>query len=35
MDFAVEADYIVKNKENQKSDKYLDLAWELKKGYGT
>ena len=31
MDFAVSADYGVKIKENEKRDKYLDLARELKK----
>ena len=31
VDFAVSADYGVKLKENEKKDKYLDLAWELKK----
>ena len=31
MDFAVPADHRVKLKENEKKDKYLDLAWELKK----
>ena len=31
MDFAVRADHRVKLKENEKKDKYLDLAWELKK----
>ena len=30
-DFAVRADHIVKVKENEKKDKYLDLARELKK----
>ena len=29
--FAVSADHRVKMKENEKRDKYLDLAWELKK----
>ena len=31
MDFAVPADHRVKLKENERRDKYLDLAWELKK----
>ena len=31
MDFAVPADHRVKLKENEKMDKYLDLARELKK----
>ena len=31
MDFAVMSDYEVKLKENEKKDKYLDLAGELKK----
>ena len=31
MDFAVPADHRVKLKESEKKDKYLDLAWELKK----
>ena len=31
MDFAILADHRVKLKENEKTDKYLDLAWELKK----
>ena len=31
MDFAVPADYKVKIKENQKRDKYVDFARELKK----
>ena len=31
MDFAVLADHWVKLKEREKRDKYLDLAWELKK----
>ena len=31
MDFAVPADHIVKLKESEKKDKYLDLARELKK----
>ena len=30
MDFAVSANHRVKIKENEKRDKYLDLAWELK-----
>ena len=31
MDFAVSADHRVKLKESEKKDKYLDLAWGLKK----
>ena len=31
MDFAVPADHGIKLKENEKKDKYLDLARELKK----
>ena len=31
VDFAVPADHRVKLKESEKKDKYLDLAWELKK----
>ena len=31
MDFAVPADHRVKLKEDEKKDKYLDLAEELKK----
>ena len=31
MEFAVPADHRVKLKESEKRDKYLDLAWELKK----
>ena len=31
MDFAVPTDHTVKLKENEKRDKYLDLARELKK----
>ena len=31
MDFAVPADHIVKLKESEKKDKYLDLTRELKK----
>ena len=31
MDFAVPADHRVKLKENEKKDKYLDLAREVKK----
>ena len=31
MDFAIPVDYRVKIKESEKSDKYLDLAWELRK----
>ena len=29
--FAIPANYRVKSKENEKKNKYLDLAWELKK----
>ena len=35
VDFAVLADHRIKLKENKKKDKYLDLARELKKSYGT
>ncbi len=31
VDFAVPADYRIKLNEYEKKDKYLDLAWELKK----
>ena len=31
MDFAVRADHRIKLKQNEKKDKYFDLAWELKK----
>ena len=31
MDFAGPADHRVKLKENEKKDKYLNLAWELTK----
>ena len=31
MDFAVPANHRVKLKENENRDKYLDLAWKLKK----
>ena len=31
MNFVVSVDFSVKIKENEKWDKYLDLAWELKK----
>ena len=31
MKFVVPADHTVKLKESEKKDKYLDLAWELKK----
>ena len=31
VDFAVTADHWVKSKENEEKDKYLDIAWELKK----
>ena len=33
MDFACLADHRVKLKESKKKDKYLDLAWKLKKGW--
>ena len=35
VDFAILADHRVKLKENEKRDKYLDLAEELKKNYVT
>ena len=35
VDFAVPADHRIKLKECEKKDKYLDLARELKKNYGT
>ena len=35
VDFNVLEDHKVKIKENEKRDKYLDLAWELKKRCGT
>ena len=35
VDFAVSADHRTKLKECEKKDKYLDLARELKKNYGT
>ena len=35
VDFAVPADHRIKLKECEKKNKYLDLAWELKKNYGT
>ena len=35
VDFAVPADHRIKLKEREKKDKYLDLAMELKKNYGT
>ena len=35
VDFAVSADHRIKLKECEKKDKYLDLARELKKNYGT
>ena len=35
VDFAVPADHRIKLKECEKNDKYLDLARELKKNYGT
>ena len=35
VNFAVSADHRIKLKECEKKDKYLDLAWELKKNYGT
>ena len=31
VDFAVPSNYRIKLKECEKKDKYLDLAWELKK----
>ena len=31
VDFTVPADYRVKLKENEKKDKYQDLAWEMEK----
>ena len=31
MDFAVPTDHRIKLKESTKKDKYLNLAWELKK----
>ena len=31
MNFSVPVDHKIKVKENEKKDKYLDLAWELKK----
>ena len=35
VDFAVSADHWLKLKECEKKNKYLDLARELKKNYGT
>ena len=35
VDFAVPADHRIKLKESEKKDKYLDLAMEFKKNYGT
>ena len=35
VDFAVLADHEMKLKESEKKDKYLDLARESKKNYGT
>ena len=35
VDFTVSADHRIKLKECEKKDKYLDLARELKKNYGT
>ena len=35
VDFAVPADHRIKLKENEKRDKYIDLAREQKKNYGT
>ena len=35
VDFAVPADHRIKLKESKKRDKYLDLAREIKKYYGT
>ena len=34
VDCAVTADLRVKLKESEKRDRYLNLAWELKKNYG-
>ena len=31
VNFTIPVDYKVKIKENKKTDKYMDLAWELKK----
>ena len=31
VDFAISADHRIKLKESEKKDKYLDLAWEIKK----
>ena len=35
VDFAVPVDHRIKLKESEKKDKYLNLARELKKNYGT
>ena len=35
VDFAVPTDHRVKLKESEKKDKYLDLAWKLKKLWNT
>ena len=35
VNFAVPADHRIKLKECEKKDKYLGLAWEFKKNYGT
>ena len=35
MDFDVPADHMMKLKESEKKDKYLDLAREMNKIYGT
>ena len=35
VDFTAPGDYRVKLKENEKKQKYLDFARELKKNYGT
>ena len=35
MDFTIPVDHRIKLKENEKKDKYLDLARELKKKRGT
>ena len=35
VDIAVAAEHRVNLKENEKKDKYLELAWELKKKCGT
>ena len=35
VDFAIPVDHRIKLKESEKKDKYLDLAREFKKNYGT